>query len=91
MRNILDSAANKKEHFEGGRLVVTSVSIAPRDDHAGSTMVVDSTVNQAALRVVNRRAQTVASTTATIGARFRTWLTWRNAAWLIVDWKQAKT
>jgi hypothetical protein len=68
---------------------VTATDLRPTDHHAGATAIVDVTVQQTAMQVVDAGHGVVESAPAIKDGVFRTWVRWDGHAWLVVDWKRA--
>jgi hypothetical protein len=89
LRITIDDVRSRGRHFEGGRIGVTGTTIQPNDRRSGSTSVVDVTVSQAALRVVDAAGVVRERTPPSNEVVFRTWLRWSHGVWTVVDWKHA--
>jgi hypothetical protein len=91
MRNILDYTRDHHRHFVGGRLAVVGVAVRTNDHHAHASAVLDVTVVQTALKVVDASGEVVGRAPAVDHGSFRTWLRWDGDQWVVADWKQAVT
>ena len=89
LQNIIDSTRQKDQHFRGGRISVTGTDLKASDGHAGATAIVDVTVQQGAMKVLDASGAVVDSAPAIKNGLFRTWLRWNGVGWVVVDWKRA--
>lgn len=82
-----DSAASKKEHFEGGRIHVLRTELVGGAGIKGSQRTVDVTVSADALRTLSSAGRVVDRSPAIAKETFRVWLTWAGGP-QVVDFAQ---
>jgi hypothetical protein len=85
---VFDDTFARGEHFRGGRSTLKDVAIQPNDRHNGSSYVVDVTISQARLQVIDHAGDEVSSAPSIPHVVFRTWIAWRTGGWTIVDWQE---
>ncbi|PZS16155.1 MAG: hypothetical protein DLM57_10960 [Pseudonocardiales bacterium] len=88
LRNFIDLIRQQHQHYRGGRIAVTGTELMPTDHHAGSTEIVDVTVQQGGLKVISASGAVIESAPQIENDVFRTWLRWDGHSWVVVDWKR---
>jgi len=88
LSNLIDDVHQAGEHFSGGHIAVTNSDLRAADGHLNASRIVDLTLRQEALRILDDAGSLKRSSPAVKSVIYRTWLRWTGSAWTVVDWKR---
>lgn len=84
----LDEVRAKGQKFLGGRVSPNSRRLVSSDETYPSSTVVDVNFDIGAAKIVGPDARVVRSGPKITNLDWRTWLTWRDGAWRVLDFKR---